>query len=98
MSAQEFPSTYAEDLQELLERQMFSDAFLRCGGQSFPSHRFILAASSSLFLRVLSEHGAASVGLEASAAAFLTPTRSSSEASLVSGSIEYWKNNLLWRK
>ncbi len=73
------PSSLPECRESLFHAQNFTDVILVCGRVGFSAHRFLLAASSPLFGRILSADFAV-VG--DSEHANTTP-RSNSEASLV---------------
>lgn len=47
------PSIYLENLTTLLHQQYFADMVIICGPKGFPVHRFLLAATSEAFHRLL---------------------------------------------
>lgn len=70
-------STFKEDRQILFDQSLFTDVILVCGSVGFSAHRFVLAASSPFFLKLLT----ADYSQEP------PTTRCSSETSLVSCSV-----------
>ncbi|GBP35633.1 Rho-related BTB domain-containing protein 1 [Eumeta japonica] len=69
------PSTYLENMNTLLHQQYFADMVIICGAKGFQAHRFILAATSEAFHRLLTTDFANST---------CDLARSSSESSMVS--------------
>ncbi|XP_059083348.1 rho-related BTB domain-containing protein 1-like [Tigriopus californicus] len=80
--AEVLQSTFKEDRQILFDQSLFTDVIFVCGSVGFSAHRFLLAASSPFFLKVLN----------ADYTQEPPTTRCSSETSLVSCSLG--SNNL----
>ncbi|KAG7297298.1 hypothetical protein JYU34_019257 [Plutella xylostella] len=66
------PSVYLENLTTLLHQQYYADMVIICGSKGFPVHRFMMAATSEAFHRLLTASQCRDL------------TRSSSENSMVS--------------
>jgi len=69
-----FPSTFAQDLQNLFNESSMTDCILSCGSVGFSAHRFLLISVSPVLRRLLSPAPSCSI------------TRSTSHSSLVSSS------------